>query len=298
MPVADILLLDPDNHTRKIVAESIAAMFYNVIALTTLDQAFRRVREGDLEAVVADWTTLAPSDMPPENPLSLTNRLRASMAQLRAQYAASAARNASAPSRQLQIIVTSSDANPAIHAAAISAGADAYLRVEDVLAPAVLESYLTQVVERSASAVLTAMATAKATVTDAAPTVAREDVASAFKLDDAPLRDAESGRWSAKRIAESLGVTLRALAGAVEVNYSTVAKTPDSVALQDKLAPFANVLAMVRDVYGGDGERLRKWLNSPQPSLKDATPLDAMMRPNAAPAVEQWVTGIWMGEAA
>ncbi len=82
------------------------------------------------------------------------------------------------------------------------------------------------------------------------------------------------------------------------MNYSTVARTPDSDALQEKLAPFANVIAMTRRVYDQDDARLRKWLQHPQSAFGNTTPLKALLKPGQAPAVEQWVAGAWMGESA
>ncbi len=52
------------------------------------------------------------------------------------------------------------------------------------------------------------------------------------------LRNSKSGRLDAERIAESFGIALSDVARAVNKSYSTVHKTPDSLALQNALYPF------------------------------------------------------------
>jgi CheY-like chemotaxis protein len=120
-------------------------------------------------------------------------------------------------------------------------------------------------------------------------------VADVFALPTADLRS-ERGRLDAQRIADTLGVPLAELATALGVAYRTVHKTPDSEALQPRLAPFANVLAMLSDVFVGDRRRIRGWLREARSEFDGRAPLDALLTPGKAPAIEQFVARAWMGE--
>lgn len=118
----------------------------------------------------------------------------------------------------------------------------------------------------------------------------------AYELPVAGLRGAATGRWNAKRIAEALGVPLPALARATGETYRTVARHPESARLQNTLAAIANVVGVLCATFAGDTAAVRAWLREPQPALGDLTPLEAMLQPGRAPAVEQWLTRLWLGE--
>ena len=108
-----------------------------------------------------------------------------------------------------------------------------------------------------------------------------------------------SGRYNARQIADVLDVSLKEIANAIGVNYSTLAKTPASESVQDKLVPFANIVAIARDALEGDDDsRVLKWLHQAQSGLGGRTALAAMLVPNKARAVEQWVARAWMGDPA
>ncbi|MBK8059537.1 MAG: DUF2384 domain-containing protein [Gemmatimonadetes bacterium] len=115
-------------------------------------------------------------------------------------------------------------------------------------------------------------------------------------MPDEPFRDAQSGRWNACQIADALGVSLEEFARLVGESDRVIRETPDDATLQERLAPFANVLAMVGDYFGGDAGRVRSWLNRPQPRLGNRTPLTILQTPGRSPAVEQWITGLWLGD--
>lgn len=126
-------------------------------------------------------------------------------------------------------------------------------------------------------------------------------ITEAFDLPTARLRDDLSGRWHALRIAEALGVPPAELAamiradGAEHEALAAIHHAPDGVDLQERLAPVANILAMVSDYHGGDDAIVRAWLGLPQPRLGGRTPLDAL-REGHAVAMEQWIAGVWLGE--
>lgn len=79
-------------------------------------------------------------------------------------------------------------------------------------------------------------------------------------------------------------------------NHGAIRQTPDGADHQDRLAPFANVLAMVSDCYGGDLGRVTTWLTEPQTRLGGRSPMEALETPGRANAVQQWVAGLWPGD--
>lgn len=306
MPTSDILVLEPDAKVRQTLGKTLEGLHFRPVLSGSLDEAIQCAGAGRLEAVIADCRALARMGPQPPSALTLAARLTASIAQLRAAYASAQADTAERPAQPLRIIVTTDTENVDAHAAAIHAGADAYLRSDEAREESVIASYLTRFLQTSLATLAAASSSSRPAVAGGAPhgsataarSVAPAHVTDAFALQDEDLRDPESGRWDAKRIAEALGVKLTELAEALVVNYSTVARTPDSDALQEKLAPFANVIAMTRQAYEQDDARLRMWLRQPQAALGDVTPLTALLRPGAAGALEQWVAGAWLGEPA
>lgn len=117
-----------------------------------------------------------------------------------------------------------------------------------------------------------------------------------FLLPDEDLRDARTGNWSPLGIAAALGVSLEDLAGMIGSDARTIRQAVDGADIQERLAPFANVLAMTRDYFGGDEDRERAWLIQPQARLGDRSPLEALRIPGNATALEQWIAGLWLGD--
>jgi CheY-like chemotaxis protein len=191
--------------------------------------------------------------------------------------------------RPLVVIVTSRRDEVAEHAAAIKAGADLYLPEKAAAHEEIIRSYLTRLLQTRADD----------PAVEENPAPGEPDVASGwmqvFALPAERLQG-ESGRLDAARIAGALGITLKQLATAIDVRYTTVHKTPDGPALQPRLEPFANVLAMLDEVFAGDLGRVAKWLQSKQESLGNKTPREAMLGPGGVSAVQQFVAGAWMGE--
>lgn len=315
-----VLVLEPDSKTRDALGQTLAELHFRPVLTGSLDDALQLAVAGDVDAVIADCGALVRLGSKAATAPALAARLGASIAQLRAARAGSPGGAPVAPVPHLRVIVTSEVENAAAHAAAIQAGADAFLRATDAQEESVIASYLTRFLQASLATLATAsviapvaappapvpapVAAATVLATPARPALqvtapaTPAHVSDAFALQDEDLRDPDSGRWDAKRIAEVLGISLRDLTDAISVNYSTVARTPDSDGLQERLAPFANVTAMVRQVHAQDDGRVRKWLRQPQPALQNDAPLTVLLRPGAAAAVEQWVTGAWLGEPA
>ena len=75
------------------------------------------------------------------------------------------------------------------------------------------------------------------------------------------------GRFEARRIASAIGITPQQFADCLEVSLDAVQKSPPPPGLEERLEPFAMVISIVRDVYGGDSKRVRTWLRTPRPEL-------------------------------
>ena len=82
------------------------------------------------------------------------------------------------------------------------------------------------------------------------------------------------------------------MALAIGAKYPTVHRRPASAGVQPKLAPFGNILGMLRQANAGDVERIRAWLQQPHERLDGIAPLAAMLRPVQVEAVEQWLTRV------
>jgi len=89
----------------------------------------------------------------------------------------------------------------------------------------------------------------------------------------------ESGRLSARRVAEALGLPLSQLAAAIGKPRQTLWKTDDAEAIQEPLVPFERV-ARLRAVLS---ERdFRSWLNMANEQLDGRTPIDLIRAGQAA----------------
>ena len=105
------------------------------------------------------------------------------------------------------------------------------------------------------------------------------------------------GQLDASRIAGALGLTTQQLADCMELPVELV--RPDS-SLHDReqrLEPFAMIVGIVRDVYGGDDKRVRAWLRTPRPELAGQSPNEALCEPAGLPGVVRFVLGAWLGNA-
>jgi hypothetical protein len=106
-----------------------------------------------------------------------------------------------------------------------------------------------------------------------------------------------SGRLDARRVASAIGLTVPQLAGCLELPEEALQQNPPSVGLDERLEPFAMVVGIVRDVYGGDAKRVRTWLRTPRPELEGETPIDAMCVPSGIQRVINFVLNAWLRNA-
>jgi len=106
-----------------------------------------------------------------------------------------------------------------------------------------------------------------------------------------------SGWLDASRVASAVGMRVDQLAGCLELPEEALRKSPPPEFLEERLEPFAMVVGVVRDVYGGDNDRVRTWLRTPRPELEGQAPLDAMCVPSGIQRVINFVLGAWLGNA-
>jgi hypothetical protein len=105
------------------------------------------------------------------------------------------------------------------------------------------------------------------------------------------------GRFEPRRVAGAIGISPQQLASCLEVSLDAVQVSPPPPGLEERLEPFAMVIGIVRDVYGGDSDRVRTWLRTPRPELDGQTPIDAMCVPSGIHRVIQFVLGAWLRNA-
>jgi hypothetical protein len=106
-----------------------------------------------------------------------------------------------------------------------------------------------------------------------------------------------SGLLDAGRIATTYGLTIQQLADCLQLSPAQLRAEMPEAELDARLEPFAMVIGIVRDVYGGDDKRVRTWLRTPRPELEGQTPNEALCEPAGLPSVIRFVLGAWLGNA-
>jgi Protein of unknown function (DUF2384) len=125
---------------------------------------------------------------------------------------------------------------------------------------------------------------------------AKQALARASELDHIAtpeLRDEDSGRLDARRIADRLGVSVNRLAPAAGVSQQALSKRPDSPRAQKRLAEIARVLGLLHEV--GLDDEAKVWLNTAHPRLGGEPPLELILAGRAgevARMLERAVEGI------
>lgn len=276
-----VLVLDRRGSTASEIRSSLKDWHFGTVEFRSVSDALAAAPWPSLSVVIADVWALTEKHAPRQATVA---ELRAAITRLR-----EASHRTRSSARPLVVIVTSARDGVAEHAAAVKAGADLYLSHRVVADKEIIGIYLSRMLQRRADDV------PAEPVANPVQAQAPSGWMEVFDLPAARLRS-ESGRLDASRIAQALGVPLKKLAAAIGTGYTTVHKTPDSPALQAVLAPFANVVAMLDEVFGGDGQRVLAWLQVPQERLGNTTPRQAMLAPGGVAGVEQFVAGAWMGE--
>ena len=106
-----------------------------------------------------------------------------------------------------------------------------------------------------------------------------------------------SGRLDGRKVAAAVALTVDQLADCLELSVEAVTMSPPPPGLEARLEPFAMVIGIVRDVYGGDSARVRTWLRTPRPELDGKTPIDALCEPSGIDRVVHFVLGAWLRNA-
>lgn len=127
-------------------------------------------------------------------------------------------------------------------------------------------------------------------------TLAREFAQRALTPVIKDLRD-RHGLLDPRRVAPALGMTVAQLAKCLEMEEEALVQAPRSPDLEARLEPFAMVVGVVRDVYGGDDKRVRVWLRTSRPEIGGRTPIEALCEPGGIQAVVQFVLSAWLGNA-
>ncbi|MBZ0186367.1 MAG: response regulator [Candidatus Obscuribacterales bacterium] len=91
------------------------------------------------------------------------------------------------------------------------------------------------------------------------------------------LRNDESGRLDATKIAEVFGLTMAEVAECVGRPRTTIVKTPDAMSVQVKLQHFERIAGGLLTVTGSM-KGLKMWLNSPAPNLDGHMPVEVLKR--------------------
>lgn len=100
--------------------------------------------------------------------------------------------------------------------------------------------------------------------------------------------DPETGRYDARRLAATLGISTREMAALIGYTPTGLGKNPASPRLQPKLRELVGLLNRLRALLDGRMDLVRIWLKAPHPYLEGATPL-AYLEAGKLDAVETLV---------
>jgi hypothetical protein len=80
------------------------------------------------------------------------------------------------------------------------------------------------------------------------------------------LHEEKSGRIDAQRVADYMGIPLKRLSEALDLNYKATHRNPSAEALQPTLRPIKRILEILQDFFRKP-ETVRVWLRTPHPDL-------------------------------
>ncbi|MCH8488283.1 MAG: DUF2384 domain-containing protein [Candidatus Cyclonatronum sp.] len=109
------------------------------------------------------------------------------------------------------------------------------------------------------------------------------------------LHDRKTGRLDAKKIADVLGISLKALSAALDKNYRALHKTPHSEKIQKELAVYKRIIEVLYELFQKP-EDIHIWLNSPSVDFGGKTPLN-LITEGYAEAVLDLVKDVQEGSA-
>lgn len=108
------------------------------------------------------------------------------------------------------------------------------------------------------------------------------------------LHDKATGRIDAQKVADYMGIALKPLTEALDLNYKTVYRNPSADSVQPGLQPIKRVLEILHDFFRKP-ETVRAWLNTPHPDLENQTALHAILGKHSAAVLtilENAVSGV------
>ena len=89
------------------------------------------------------------------------------------------------------------------------------------------------------------------------------------------LHDKKSGRIDVQKVADYMGIALKRLTEALDLNYKAVHRSPSAEALQPTLQPIKRILEILQEFFRKP-EAVRVWLRTPHPDLGQ-TALEAIL---------------------
>lgn len=102
----------------------------------------------------------------------------------------------------------------------------------------------------------------------------RAHAADLLKVVTPEVRDVQSGRLDARRIAEDMEMSMAALARASGASQRTLSSEPDSPAAQAGLLPVARLSSVLSRLFLPEHKRV--WLQTPHPRFGDRSPMQAI----------------------
>lgn len=200
-------------------------------------------------------------------------------------------------SKRARIIVVLDERNGEAVNAARNAGASMYFGTHETLNAATVSWRLNSALSTPANEAEPAdeadVALQEAVRQLPAPGEHRRKLAEQWTRIDAPaLRDPDTGRLDAKRIAERLQISQAQIARALGMVQQTISATPSGKRLQAGLAPIARLLATLDELM--EPEQQRMWLHTPRADLEGQTPLQYIEMGRAA-SVAGKLEGVFEG---
>lgn len=94
------------------------------------------------------------------------------------------------------------------------------------------------------------------------------------------VRDGETGRIDARKVADFMGVALGPLLGGLGLDPAVVQVDPSAAAWQRALRPLERSLVLLHKCFG-PAEAIREWLNTPRLDLEGSTALEKILQGRA-----------------
>jgi CheY-like chemotaxis protein len=317
MDLNTVLLIEPDKRARDLVRDALEQLFRRVVSTRSLGEATGALRDAAhdrhptvficdydemirgsylrgsatrlAETMDVDIVALDPTFDIEQLPFrEALQRMEVGMTFLRNLSGVESGERESRSAASPMVIVTSDEPTAVQHEVALQAGAAMFLPEADAARVGVLRHYVGNWLRHHGGEALLLVDDAEAGQPNP------DSLASAFRLSAPDLRS--SGVLDIKKIASYLSVEQQQLARAIGVGAKAASARPALAARDSVLRPFEEIIAIVRDIYHGDDDRVRAWLRTRRPELSENTPLDVMLEPERVEVVRSLVEGGWVGD--